>query len=85
MVSQRDMTEKLTLPWVCAGGFPDSSVGRECLQSRRPGFNPWVGKILWSKKWQPAPVFLPGESPWIEDPGGLQSMGHGESETTEAT
>ena len=26
------------------------------------GFNPWVGKIPWSKKWQPAPVFLPGES-----------------------
>ena len=24
--------------------------------------------------WQ-APVFLPGESPWTEEPGGLQSMG----------
>ena len=24
---------------------------------------------------QPTPVFLPGESPWTEDPGGLQSMG----------
>ena len=23
--------------------------------------NPWVGKILWSKKWQPAPVFVPGQ------------------------
>ena len=22
-----------------------------------------------------APVFLPGESPWTEKPGGLQSMG----------
>ena len=21
------------------------------------------------------PVFLPGESPWTEEPGGLQSMG----------
>ena len=23
----------------------------------------------------PTPVFLPGESPWTEEPGGLQSMG----------
>ena len=22
-------------------------------------FNPWVGKIPWSRKWQPAPGFLP--------------------------
>ena len=26
------------------------------------GFNPWVRKIPWSRKWQPTPVFLPGES-----------------------
>ena len=25
--------------------------------------------------WHPTPVFLPGETPWIEDRGGLQSMG----------
>ena len=35
-------------------------------------FNPWVGKIPWSRKWQPAAVFL--EIPWTEEPGGLQSM-----------
>jgi len=23
--------------------------------------NPWVGKILWRREWQPTPVFLPGE------------------------
>ena len=38
---------------------------------RRPGFNPWVGKIPWRRAWQPTPLFLPGESPWT---GGLQSM-----------
>ena len=27
------------------------------------------------KGMQPTPVFLPGESPWTEEPGGLQSMG----------
>ena len=29
----------------------------------------------WRRPWQPIPGFLPGESPWIEEPGGLQSMG----------
>ena len=32
-----------------------------CLQWRRPRFDPWVGKIPWRRKWQPTPVFLPGE------------------------
>ena len=29
----------------------------------------------WRRKWQPSPIFLPGESPRTEEPGGLQSMG----------
>ena len=33
-----------------------------------------VGKVPWRRVWQPTPVFLPGESPWTEEPGGLQSM-----------
>ena len=31
-------------------------------EDMRQGFDPWVGKIPWSRKWQPTPVFLPGES-----------------------
>ena len=27
----------------------------------RFGFDVWVGKIPWWRKWQPAPVFLPGQ------------------------
>ena len=38
-------------------------------------FDPWVGKIPWRREWLPTPVFLAGESPKIEEPGGLQSMG----------
>ena len=45
------------------------------LKLRRPTFDPWVGKIPWRRAWQPTPVFWPGESPWTEKPGGLQSMG----------
>ena len=41
----------------------------------RPGFDPWVGKIPWKRTGQLIPVFLTGESPWAEEPGGLQSMG----------
>ena len=45
------------------------------LQCRRHGFNPWVGKITWRRKWQRTPVFLQGKfqgqrsqvgySPWV--------------------
>ena len=31
-------------------------------QCRRCGFDFWVGKIPWRRKWQPTPVFLPGKS-----------------------
>ena len=55
------------LPW----GFPGGSEGKSiCLQCRSPGFDPWVRKIPWRRKWQPTPVLLPGqrslvgESPW---------------------
>ena len=37
------------------------------------GFDPWVEKVPWKRAWQPTPVFLPGESPWTEEPDGLQS------------
>ena len=33
----------------------------QCRRCRRRRFDPWVGKIPWRRKWQPTPVFLPGE------------------------
>ena len=36
-----------------------ASVGEA---GRRCGFDPCVRKIPWRRKWQPTPVFLPGES-----------------------
>ena len=38
-------------------------------------FGHCVGKILWRRAWQPTQVFLPGDPPWTEEPGGLQSVG----------
>ena len=42
---------------------------------KRCGFDPWVRKIPWRRKWQPIPVFLPGKFSGPKEPGGLQSMG----------
>jgi len=42
-----------------------SSVGKEpaypCRRYKRHGFDPWVGKIPWRRKWQRTPVFLLGK------------------------
>ena len=55
-------------------GFLGGASGKEsACQCRRHRFNPWVGKIPRKRKWQPTPVFLPGEF-HTEEPGRLQSM-----------
>ena len=75
-----------------SGRFPGERIGYPVQYSwaslvtptcnaEKPGFNPWVGKVPWRRAWQPPPVFLPGEYPWTEDPGGLlymelQRVGH---------
>ena len=43
-------------------GFPRRLSGKEsACQSRRCGFDPWVRKIPWRRKWQPTPVLVPGK------------------------
>ena len=48
------------------GGFPGGASGKDppcqCRRHKRHGFDSWVGKIPWRRKWQPTPVFLPGKS-----------------------
>ena len=46
-------------------------------------FDPWVGKILWKRKWLPTPVFLPGESHGQRSLAGYSPWGCKESDTTE--
>ena len=56
-------------------GFPEwLRWSRIFLQCKRPGFDPWVGKIPWRREWQTTPVVLPGKSHETEEPGGLQAM-----------
>jgi len=46
--------------------FPGGGIGKEpacqCRKCKRLEFVLWVRKIPWRRKWQPTPVFLPGES-----------------------
>ena len=39
------------------------------------GFYPWVWKIPWRGKWQPTPVFLPGEFHGQRSLGGFSAQG----------
>ena len=39
----------------------DKESACQCRRLKRCGFNPCAEKIPWSRKWQPAPVFLPGK------------------------
>ena len=70
-------------------GFPGGASGKEpsCQgrKQQRSGFDPWVGRISWRRVGQPAPVFLPGESPWTEEPGGYSPWSQEESDMTETT
>ena len=56
---------------------------RVCLQCGRPGFNPWVGKIPSRRKWQPTPVFWPGESHGWRSLVGYSPWGREVSDRTE--
>ena len=65
------------LPFVLAGGMEISR------SHRRSGFDPWVGKTPWRRKWQPTPVFLPGRFHRQRSLTGFSPYGHKESDTTE--
>ena len=52
------------------------------MQSRRPGFDPWVEKIPWRREWLPTPVFF-GELCGQRSLVGYSPWGRKESDTTE--
>ena len=62
-----------------------AKAGEPTCQSRRLGkheFNPWVGNILWSRKWQPTLAFLPGKFHGQTSLVDYSPWGHKESNTT---
>ena len=68
-------------------GFLGSTSGKiaacQCGRCKSLRFDPWVKKILWSRKWQPAPVFLPGKFHGQRSLVGCSPQGCKESDTTE--
>ena len=60
--------------WVFAVGTSGKETARQCRR-HETWVSPWVGKIPWRRACQPTPTFLLGKIPWIEEPGGLHSMG----------
>ena len=74
----------LEIPWMEEPGRLQSMV------LRRVGHD-WDTSLLlftsmhWRRKWQPTPVFLPGESQGWESLVGCRLWGRTESETTEVT
>ena len=65
-------------------GLPTWLSGKEfACHCRKCTLDPWVGKIPRSKKWQPTPVFLPGESHGQRNLGGYSPRGWKESAMTE--
>ena len=70
-------------------GFPGDASGKEpacqCRRHKKHGFDPWVGKIPWSGKWQPTPIFLPRKSHGQRSLAGYGPHGCKKLDTTEAT
>ena len=72
------------IPWTEEPG------GLQSVGSRRVGHN-WATSLSlftfthWRRKWQPTPVFLPGESQGRGSLVGCRLQGRTESDTTEAT
>ena len=57
--------------------------GKESACQCRLGFDPWVGKSPWRRKWHPTPVPLLGKSHGQRSLVGYSPWGHKESDTTE--
>ena len=70
-------------------GFPGGISGKEptcqCRRHKRHRFSPWVGKVPWRRKWQPTPVFLPGESHGQKNLVDYSPYSHTELDVTEVT
>ena len=70
--------------------FPGGASGNkgaicQCRRCNRGRFNPWIGKIPWTKAWQPTPVFLPREPHGQRGLVGYSPRGNEELDVTKVT
>ena len=68
-----------------SGGASSKEPTCQCRRYKRHGFDPWVGKLPWRRKWQPTPVFLPGKSHGQRSLAGCSPWGHEELDVIETT
>ena len=74
----RDWTE---LNWT--EGIPWWLISKEsACQCKRCGFNSWVERILWKRKWQSTPVLLPRDSHGQTSLAGYSPWSHKELDRT---
>ena len=88
MLEKAMATHSSTLAWkIPLTGEPG---GLQSMGSRRVGHD-WATSLSlfivmhWRRKWQPTPVFLPGESQGRQNLVGCRLWGRTESDTTEVT
>ena len=67
-----------THTWGFLGDTSSKESTCQCRRLKRCGFNPWVRKIPWRRKWQPTPVFLLEKSHGQRSLAGYSQWGHKE-------
>ena len=72
------------IPWTEESGRLQSMGSRRVVHDRTTSL-PLFTFMHWRRKWQPTPVFLPGESQGQGILVGCSLWGRTESDTTEAT
>ena len=84
LVIIREMQINLTLTgWLSPKRAPRWLSGKKsAYQCRRCGFDPWVRKTPWKRKWQSTTVFSSGKSHGHRNLAGYSSWDSKESDTT---
>ena len=67
------------------GGASGKEPTSQCRRLKTYGFNSWVGKLPWRKKWSPTPELLPGKSNGQRNLAGYSPWSNKESDMTEVT
>ena len=83
-MAPRSSTLAWKIPWTEEPGRLQS-VGSLRVRHDRATSVSLFTFLLWRRKWQPTPVFLPGESQGWGSLVGCRLWGHTESDTTEVT
>ena len=79
--TKRQFGKFYILFWLCWGLSGKESTS----QGRTLGYELWVRKIIWRRKWQPTPIFLPGKCHGQRSLAGYRPQGHEKNRTQLAT